>query len=378
MNNPPADKHCISSAATGIDSASGSDIEAFSYDLPAELIAQEPLPVRHSSRLLCLAKQTGEISHTTFADLPQLLNEGDLLVVNDTAVIPARLRARRAFGGLIEILLLRPESNSPNLWRAMAQPLRKLKPGEELTLEGVSGSAARSIRVVDIVFSPEGHKRLLIDLGEPGAVHSLLAEAGFAPLPPYIQRSGQLDMRAADLNRYQTVFASAPGAVAAPTAGLHFSQDILGQLLAKGIETCTVTLHVGPGTFKPITSSVAEHTVESELYSVPEKTARLVNQALDQGRRVIAVGTTSCRALESAGLSGRLEQVGWAETSLYIKPGYKFQIIKGLITNFHLSGSSLLVLVATFAGHAHVMRAYKEAVEQRYRFYSYGDAMLVT
>lgn len=332
--------------------------------------------MRHGSRLAILRRDAAIISHRRFADLPELLKPGDLLVVNDTKVLPARLFAHRTTGAQVEILLLHAAPGAPNIWEAMASPLRKLKVGEKLSVD-MPGADPRLIEVGEIFVAENGQKRLLVNLGPAGEVHALLAGRGFAPLPPYIRRDDNTGRRAMDLERYQTVFAAAPGAVAAPTAGLHFSPELIDRLAARGIEIGSVTLHVGPGTFKPITTSVADHVVEAEQFTVPVETAHLVNRAIAEHRRVIAVGTTSCRVLESAGAEGSLTATADGSTSLYIKPGYRFRIISGLITNFHLSRSSLLVLVSTFAGHDLTMRAYREAISMRYRFYSYGDAMLI-
>lgn len=358
---------------------SGFRLEDFEYDLPPELIAQEPLAGRDESRLMLVDRGTQRISHHRFRDLPELLRAGDVLVVNDTRVIPARLLLRRATGAHIELLLLRPVTSQPGLWHAMAGGLKKLKEGEALHFEaaGAGGSPASPVIVERIVTGPDGQKRLLVNLGSPEAAYGLLAGRGYAPLPPYIRRNGDQLKRTQDLERYQTVFANAPGAVAAPTAGLHFSDEILASLDRRGVLVCRITLHVGPGTFKPITTSVEDHTIESEPFSVPANTVNVVNSALSEGRRVIAVGTTSCRTIEAAGATGSLTAASDSMTALYIRPGYTFKVTKGLITNFHLSRSSLLVLVSAFAGHELIMRAYQEAIAQRYRFFSYGDAMLI-
>lgn len=354
-------------------------IEDFDYDLPPELIAQKPLSVRHDSRLLHVDRATGALAHHHFKDLPAILKTSDVLIVNDTKVLPSRLYAKRDSGGTIRLLLLQPDGTRPTLWLAMVSPIKRLKPGEELTVERMTGSTSQpyKIKVVDIVHDAEGFKRLLVDLGQPQDVFSLLSEIGYAPLPPYIHREAELTERVEDLNQYQTVFAREPGAVAAPTAGLHFSDGVLSALKAKGVLVGTITLHVGPGTFKPISASIDEHHIEPERYSIPQSTADLVNQALAEGRRVIPVGTTALRAVESACANYRLKPVDSGTTALYIKPGHDFQIAKGLITNFHLSRSSLLVLVSTFAGRDLIMRAYKEAIAKQYRFFSYGDAMLL-
>jgi len=375
-------------------------IEDFSYDLPEGLIAQEPAAVRHESRLLRMSRQTGSLSHHSFKDLVELLKPGDLLVVNDTRVIPARFFASRKSGGITQILLIKPEATRPGVWEAMAGRIKRLQVGETLTTRGTAKQYP--VKVVDIVCGADRKRRLMIDLGSQQNTFDLLKEIGFAPLPPYIHRPHPSPVfepspdapaedegddqavvlmdeqkRSKDLERYQTVFAISPGAVAAPTAGLHFSTEILAALQAKGVEVCKVTLHVGPGTFKPIADSIEEHKIESENFWISDQTAKTINQARAESRKVIAVGTTTCRALESSVQDGMVQAVSNQSTSLYIRPGFKFQVVDGLITNFHLSKSSLLVLVAAFAGREAIMNAYRIAIENQYRFYSYGDAMLI-
>jgi S-adenosylmethionine:tRNA ribosyltransferase-isomerase len=389
-------KHAGPNQATA-SSEGDSDLSDYTYDLPPELIADRPLPTREHSRLLVVQrthKQQNEmIEHTRFDQLPRFLHAGDVLVVNDTKVIPAKILAQRASGGNVSLLLIKPETSRPGLWQAMVQPIKRIKPGEYLQTSTVSG-ATYQIKVEEVITAEDGYKRLLIDLGDAGNVFKLLSEIGSAPLPPYIARdkgeeeneereraSGnkakKTETRAFDLERYQTVFARAPGAVAAPTAGLHFSDDLLSRLKHNGIQVHYVTLHVGPGTFKPIDESVDNHFIEPENFFVSETTVQAVNQAKRDGRRVIAVGTTSMRALESAATTDGIRAVDGEATNLYVKPGYKFKVVDALITNFHLSRSSLLVLVSTFAGRELTMEAYREAIAQRYRFYSYGDAMFI-
>ncbi|MBI2811960.1 MAG: S-adenosylmethionine:tRNA ribosyltransferase-isomerase [Candidatus Melainabacteria bacterium] len=381
----------------------------FEYDLPFELIAQEPLLERSKSRLLNLNKATGDLHHCYFENLVELLQAGDLLVLNNTKVIPARLIAKRHSGGMIKLLLLKQVGSSPRVWEALVTPIKRLKPGERLTVPTESGKSFE-ISVAGIEIGFDGFKRLIVDLGEPENVWQLLNQAGYAPLPPYIVRdyasdgdtddgahSSRLHIdtndsndkhsskevstkdtpRVSDLNRYQTVFAKEPGAVAAPTAGLHFTDELLETLQAKGVEVHYLTLHVGAGTFKPMTDSLDEHKIEPERFTISHDTADAINRAKAEKRRVIAVGTTSLRALETAGETGRVLSVEDGVTHLFVKPGYEFKIADGLITNFHLSKSSLLVLVSAFAGRDLIMRAYQEAIEQRYRFYSYGDACLI-
>jgi len=359
------------------------DLADFEYELPPSLIAQKPCAVRHESRLLYLDKATGLVSHRMFGDLADLLKPSDILVVNDTRVIPAKLTATRSTGGTIKLLLLRPEPDRDGFWQAMVTPIRRLRTGETLLVQGRTEQF--HVKVSDVTVGMDGHKRLVVYLGQPKEVFNLLQDAGQAPLPPYITRSfadnknrqnNQLKQED-DLERYQTIFANAPGAVAAPTAGLHFSDLVVTALEKKGITLCRITLHVGPGTFKPISGSIVSHNIEPEEYTIPHATATLINSARSAGRRIIAVGTTTCRALESATVQGVLQSKEKASTSLYIRPGFPFQIVDGLITNFHLSRSSLLVLVSAFAGHTALMNAYKQAIENKYRFFSYGDSMLI-
>lgn len=354
-------------------------LEDFTYDLPPELIAQEPVFERSSSRLLVLNRKNRSIEHRQFSDLRDYLQEGDILVLNNTRVIPARILARRETGGLVDILLLKPEATSPGCWQAMATPLRKLKPGERLKVDATGGEDVY-LSVAGFVEAPDSQRRVILDFGGLKEVHSLLSKIGQAPLPPYIvrQRSSDTSVQSTkDMERYQTVYAKAPGAVAAPTAGLHFTSGLLEKIQQNGVQVCYVTLHVGPGTFKPISTSLEEHNIEAEEFFIQQQTADMVNECRRNGGRVLAVGTTTCRSLESAGESGILSSVDGASSSLYIRPGHRFKMIDALITNFHLSRSSLLVLVAAFAGHDLIMSAYREAIEKRYRFYSYGDAMLI-
>jgi S-adenosylmethionine:tRNA ribosyltransferase-isomerase len=358
------------------------ELKDFEFELPPELIAQEPLGKRDESRLFVIDRKDSTFKHSKFKDILNVLEPGDVIVANDTQVIPAKLFPRRKSGGNLKMLLLKPNTASAAVWEAMATSIKRLKIGEELLLDSPSGKVYPLI-IKDLTTGPDGFKRLLVDLGDRQNVFQILKDVGYAPLPPYIHQEKDTQdeleehRRDKDLDRYQTVFAQHPGAVAAPTAGLHFTNELIRQLSDKGIEMHKITLHVGPGTFKPISTSVDEHTIEAETYSISEATAAAVNAAKERGSRVIAVGTTSLRALETAGINGRLETVQDGTTSLYVKPGHKFNIVDSLITNFHLSGSSLLVLVAAFAGRQTILRAYTEAVEQRYRFYSYGDAMLI-
>jgi S-adenosylmethionine:tRNA ribosyltransferase-isomerase len=349
-------------------------IEDYEYALPAELIADLPLPERDQSRLLVLNRADQSIEHATFERLPKWLSPGDVIVVNDTKVIPAKLIAKRESGGSIRLLLIKPEASQPGVWQAMVSPIKRLRPPEKLSIT-IADNEERFITIEKIITADDGYKRVLVNLGQGKSVFELLNEIGTAPLPPYIHQEGE--RRQFDLDRYQTVFARAPGAVAAPTAGLHFSDKLMNQIEAAGIKICRITLHVGPGTFKPIEGSVEDHFIEPEIYFIPDETVIAVNAAKRNGKRIIAVGTTSLRALETAGATGELRSVNGECTSLYVKPGHEFQIVSGLVTNFHLSRSSLLILVCAFAGRNLIMRGYSEAIKERYRFYSYGDAMLI-
>jgi S-adenosylmethionine:tRNA ribosyltransferase-isomerase len=336
-------------------------LDAFDFDLPAELIAQHPPARRGDSRLLTLDGATGTLADRRFADLPGLLSPRDVLVLNDTRVLKARLFGRKRSGGKVELLVERvlDAHHVLALLRASHAPA----PGAVLTFG--AGIEAR-------VLERQGELYRLEFPGERDVVSTLEAH-GELPLPPYIERA----VRGEDEERYQTVYARTPGAVAAPTAGLHFDETMLGELRARGIALAFVTLHVGAGTFQPVRSArIEEHVMHSERYAVPAETVAAIERARAAGGRVVAVGTTSLRALESAAVSGRL-LAGSGETRLFITPGYRFRVVERLLTNFHLPRSTLLMLVAAFAGLDLVLRAYRHAVEQRYRFFSYGDAMLI-
>jgi S-adenosylmethionine:tRNA ribosyltransferase-isomerase len=324
----------------------------FDYTLPDELVAQEPLPRRSASRLLHLPR-TGAPEHRSFAEFPDLLRSGDLLVLNETRVIPARLVLRRATGGAVEALLVRPEGPG---WRALVRPARRLRAGESLT----GGGGAFTARVLRL----EAGGAAVLELGGL-PVPDVLDRHGRVPLPPYVRREATPE----DRDRYQTVYARVPGAVAAPTAGLHFDADTLARIEARGVETARLVLHVGPGTFRPLPDGPLDaHRLEAERFDVPDAVRARVLATRAGGGRVVAVGTTVVRALESdaAGRSG--------ETDLFIRPPYAFRAVDCLLTNFHLPRSSLLCLVAAFAGTERVLAAYRAAVRLRYRFYSYGDA----
>ena len=341
----------------------------FDYDLPGELIAQEVAPARDAARLLRLDRGTGERTHHAVSDLAGLLAPGDVVVVNDTRVVPARLLGRREpSGGAVECLLLRRIDGER--WEALVHPGQKLKIGSRAVFE-------RGGRRLDLeVLARHLHGRRTIRLAaDGGEIDAAIDAIGHVPLPPYIKRAD----RPADRERYQTVYATARGSVAAPTAGLHFTPALLDRLRARGIERRAITLHVGYGTFEPVrTEDVEAHRVAPERFAVPAATAAAVNRALDEGRRIIAVGTTTTRTLEAVARAhgGRLEP-GAGETDLYIRGRFDFGVVGGLLTNFHLPRSSLLLLVSAFAGRETILAAYREAIDRRYRFYSYGDAMLI-
>jgi S-adenosylmethionine:tRNA ribosyltransferase-isomerase len=345
----------------------------FSFDLPSELIAQEPTPARGHSRLLVLDRETGALDDRRFEELPALLRRGDLLVVNDTQVFAARLLGRRLpGGGAAECLLVRRiEATSPRteIWEALVHPGQRLKEGSRLEL----GTPPHLIHAEVLGRHFHGRRRVRIWSDGP-SVEEAVDHAGHVPLPPYIKRSDA----SRDRDRYQTVYARERGSIAAPTAGLHFTPEILAALDASGIERVGITLHVGYGTFQPIrVEQVEDHRMEPEHFEVLPAAAAAINRARAEGRRVIAVGTTTTRTLESvADLEGQV-QAATGSTDLFIIPGHRFRVVSGLITNFHLPQSSLLLLVCALAGREHTLEAYRHAVEQRYRFYSYGDATLI-
>lgn len=336
----------------------------FDFELPDELIAQHAV-ARGTSRLLVLGNTNDAVAHHHIEDLVTLLRPGDLLVVNDTRVLPARLFARGPHGGRIELLLV--ERRDPLRWEALTRPGRKTRVGARAELEGDLEVAVEV--EVEAVLETDG--RRLVRFSQP--IEPLLEQIGHVPLPPYVKRVDTT----ADRERYQTVWAKEPGAVAAPTAGLHFDLPLLERLAAAGIERASVTLHVGIGTFKPVTAAlVHEHHMDSERYEVPVETVTAIEATHARGGRVVAVGTTAVRALESAAASGTLRP-GGGRTELFLTPGAPLRVVDVLLTNFHLPRSTLLMLVSAFAGRERVLAAYHEAIRERYRFYSYGDAMLV-
>ena len=338
-------------------------VKDFWYDLPQELIAQDPLSDRSSSRLLVLDRESGQIRHDHFYHLQNYLRPGDCLVLNNTRVIPARLfGVKEETGAAIEILLLKRKS--ADVWETLVRPGKKARPGAKI----VFGDGLLTGEVLEIV--EEGNR--LIRFTYEGIFEEVLDQLGQMPLPPYITHELK------DKNRYQTVYAKYDGSAAAPTAGLHFTPELLDELRAFGVEIAEVTLHVGLGTFRPVKAEeVTDHHMHSEYYEISKESADRINTAKAEGRRVICVGTTSCRTIESAAdENGRLsEKSGW--TDIFIYPGYQFKVLDGLITNFHLPESTLIMLVSALAGRDHVMAAYEEAVKERYRFFSFGDAMLI-
>ena len=339
------------------------DVKDFYYDLPQELIAQDPLEDRSSSRLLVLDKKTGEMQHKVFKDIVNYLHPGDCLVINDTKVIPARLiGSKEGTDAHIEILLLKRREN--DIWETLVKPGKKAKPGTVINF----GDGLLKGTVIDVV--EEGNR--LIQFSYEGIFEEILDQLGQMPLPPYITH------RLQDKNRYQTVYAEHEGSAAAPTAGLHFTKELLAQIQEMGVKIAHVTLHVGLGTFRPVkVSNVLDHHMPSEFYRIEEDAANMINETKKNGGRIICVGTTSCRTIESAAAEdGTIRACsGW--TDIFIYPGYQFKILDCLITNFHLPESTLVMLVSALAGREHVLAAYEEAVKERYRFFSFGDAMFI-
>lgn len=341
-------------------------ISDFDYDLPQELIAQEPELKREASRMLALDRGSGDFSDLGFQDLPSLLRKDDVVVLNNTKVFPARLTGVSDTGASIEIFLV--EERAEYLWEALAKPLKRLRPGKS-----VSFSEALTGTITDIT----GSGRVVISFTCDGDLNELVDEIGHTPLPPYIKREN--NEHVTDRERYQTVYASERGAIAAPTAGLHFTRELLGEIEAAGAELAEITLHVGYGTFAPVRAEdTSGHTVLPEKYWISGHAAETVNRALMRGNRIMAIGTTTTRALEdNFAKFGRISE-GSRSANLTITPGYSFRCVGGLLTNFHLPRSSLLILVSTFAGHSNIMKAYAHAVNERYRFYSYGDCMFIS
>ncbi|QUL98488.1 MAG: tRNA preQ1(34) S-adenosylmethionine ribosyltransferase-isomerase QueA [Candidatus Fermentithermobacillus carboniphilus] len=339
-------------------------IDEFDYELPEDLIAQTPALERDKSRLLVVDRRTGSLSHRMFYEVIEYLNSGDILVVNDTKVIPARLMARRSTGGKVEVLLLRQVE--PDIWECLVRPGHKVKVGEKVSVgvgeKGMTGT----------VLSRTDYGGRMIRWEYKGDWEENLQRLGHTPLPPYIK------MPLSDPSRYQTVYARIPGSAAAPTAGLHFTEELLERIRQKGVVVKSITLEVGLGTFRPVREEIVEHhKMHREHFTVNEETAAAINDARERGGKLVAVGTTVVRALETSALEDGTVRAFSGSTELFIYPGYRFKAVDHLITNFHLPKSTLLMLVSAFAGKELIMKAYHEAIRERYRFYSFGDAMLI-
>ncbi len=336
----------------------------FFFELPENQIAQTPIEPRDHSRMLCLGRESGEVAHRHFYDLPELLQAGDTLIVNSSRVIPARLFGVKEFtGGAMQFLLL--EQKQKDIWEVMVKPGKKAKVGSRF----IFGDGLLVGEILQVV---EGGNRLARMYYEGSSIYPILEQIGKMPLPPYITANLE------DQERYQTVYSKTPGSAAAPTAGLHFTPELMDKLRAKGVRIAEVTLHVGLGTFRPVkVDEITEHHMHSEHYYLPKETADLINETKQNGGRVIAVGTTSCRTLESVATKYGKIQEDEGDTSIFIYPGYQFKVLDGLITNFHLPESTLIMLVSAFAGYEHTMSAYQIAVKEGYRFFSFGDAMFI-
>ncbi len=367
--------------------------QELNYYLPADLIAQRPSRTRSDSRLLFFNRSSGELVDSRFSKLGDFLLRGDCLVLNDTKVLPARFFGQRASGGKLEGLFL--GEDTPGIWEVMIKGARKVKRGESIYLK----DKAKKDFCRAVVLEKKGEGRYLLKIETDAEAETILDEIGFPPLPPYIKRSRDLRQAIIDRQRYQTVYARKAGAVAAPTAGLHFTDKLIKQLKQSQVGFAYITLHVGAGTFKPITTeNIEEHKIHKERFSIDQENAGIINATKEKGRRIIAVGTTSARTIETVAVGPRVEaasplrsphqrcvssqwrlpsNVASGTTELFIKPGYKFKIVDGMVTNFHLPRSSLLALVVAFAGLENILAAYRHAIERRYRFYSYGDAMLI-
>ena len=342
----------------------------FNFTLPEHLIAQTPIESRDKSRLMCVDKKSGELSHNHFYELPKILRPGDCLVLNDSRVIPARLLGQREAGGAAEVVLLReavesaPVSPSIVRWECLTRPGKKTPPGTKL----IFGNGELTGTVTGT--ADGGNK--IIEFNIDGIFMEVLERLGKMPLPPYIHEELH------DAERYQTVYSKESGSAAAPTAGLHFTHELLDEVKANGIEVCYLTLHVGLGTFRPVKAEkIEDHEMHSESYTISKETADTINRTKKSGGRVVAVGTTSCRTLESIADENGLVTYGSGDTSIFIYPGYKFRCMDGLITNFHLPESTLIMLVSAFAGKDNILHAYETAIEKEYRFFSFGDAMLL-
>jgi S-adenosylmethionine:tRNA ribosyltransferase-isomerase len=345
--------------------------ELLDYSLPRELIAQQPCRVRSKSRLLVLDRLSGELEDCIFSDIDKFLTAGNCLVLNNTKVLPARFFARRSTGGKLEGLFLQQAEDG--VWEVMLKGARRIKTKEQLYLESKQGE--RTIEAVLLEKKQDGKCLLSIKTGQNA--EAILEKIGFPPLPPYIRRGRDLRQAQADRRHYQTVYAKKPGAVAAPTAGLHFTKKLIEKLKNEGITFAYITLHVGAGTFKPVAAeNLEEHEIHKEKFSIDSENAEIINRAKERGSRIIAVGTTCVRALETVSAGPKVQPFS-RTTDLFIRPGYKFKVTDAMVTNFHLPRSTLLALTAAFAGLDKILAAYRYAIEKRYRFYSYGDAMLI-
>ena len=345
------------------------NVSDYDYFLPEEQIAQDPLADRSSSKLLVLDKNTGETSHHVFKEIIDYLNPGDCLCINNTKVIPARLIGRKKTGGVVEVLLLKRLEDEKSKWEVLTRPGKKARVGDEIIFGGEGPEDFDLLcRVTEV--KEDGNR--IVEFEYDGIFEEILDKLGQMPLPPYITH------RLEDKNRYQTVYAKIEGSAAAPTAGLHFTNELLKQIKEKGVKVVSVTLHVGLGTFRPVqVENILDHKMHSEYYEVSEETAKILNETKANGGRIISVGTTSTRTLESVTDENGIVHAGSGETQIFIYPGYKFKAIDGLITNFHLPKSTLIMLVSALAGRKNVLNAYKEAVEKKYRFFSFGDAMFI-
>lgn len=350
---------------------SGLHVDDYDYPLPEALIARYPLPRRDDARMLVLDRATGEIRHQAFRDLPQFMQAGDVIGLNNTKVLPARFYGnRRGFTGRVETLLLHPEPEGEGLiWTALMKPARKLKPGTIVELPNTSAT----LEVLSV--GERGCCRLLVHPAEHGDMATFMSQVGLMPIPPYLRR----DAEESDKDRYQTVFAKVPGAQAAPTASLHFTPEVLAELAKQGVQQAEVTLSVSAGTFRTVEDDdIRDHTMDPEAYTVPVEAAQTVQQAKAQGGRILAVGTTVAKTLETAAHEYQGQVIscsGWS--NLFIYPGFQFQVVDRLLTNFHLPKSTLLMLISAFAGRDNIARAYQAALDEQYRFYSYGDCMLI-
>ena len=345
------------------------NVSDYDYFLPEEQIAQDPLADRSSSKLLVLDKNTGETSHHVFKEIIDYLNPGDCLCINNTKVIPARLIGRKKTGGVVEVLLLKRLEDEKSKWEVLTRPGKKARVGDEIIFGGEGPEDFDLLcRVTEV--KEDGNR--IVEFEYDGIFEEILDKLGQMPLPPYITH------RLEDKNRYQTVYAKIEGSAAAPTAGLHFTNELLEQIKEKGVKVVSVTLHVGLGTFRPVqVENILDHKMHSEYYEVSEETAKILNETKANGGRIISVGTTSTRTLESVTDENGIVHAGSGETQIFIYPGYKFKAIDGLITNFHLPESTLVMLVSALAGREHVLHAYEVAVQEKYRFFSFGDAMFI-